>query len=187
MKRVKILGLLSVVAAALMALSGTAAATTVTSDAGTTPNLVMEAEGHVTLDNPIAKIPCASKLEGDVTSHGSGVTVGGAIDSLSFTNCTNNWHVTVLLNGSFEFHALPGGDGNLTVSGILYEATRFGITCRYSTSGTAIGTATDGEQATLDVSAAIPFHSGSGLCGSSATTLTGSYAFTSPTNVSFHS
>jgi len=183
MKYVKILGLLAVAAAALMAFAGTASATTVTSAEGTTPTLSSSAEGHVVLDNPIAKIECASAVTGKVESHGAGVTAKGNISALSFTNCTNSWHVTVVTAGSLEVHSIGSGDGTLTSSGATVESTRLGVICRYVTSSTDIGTVTDGTHATLDISAAIPFHSGSGLCGTSATTWTGSYKVNSPTNL----
>ena len=187
MKYVKILGLLAVAAAALMAFAGVASATTVTSSSGTTPKIVSAANGHVVLDNPIAKIECGSNVEGTVQTHGAGVTAGGAITALSFTGCTNSWHVTVVSAGSLEIHATSGGNGTLTSSGATVESTRFGITCRYATSKTDIGTVTAGEHAKLDISAAIPFHSGSGLCGEGATTWTGSYSVSSPTNLSIDS
>jgi hypothetical protein len=170
--------------AALMGFAGTASATTVTSDAGATPTLSVSAEGHVVLDNPIAKIECASAVTGKVESHGASVTAKGNIGSLSFTGCTNSWHVTVVSSGSLEAHIIGDGpNGTLTSSGATVEATRFGITCRYATSSTDVGRVTAGEHATLDISAAIPFHSGSGLCGSGATTWTGSYGVTAPTNL----
>jgi hypothetical protein len=183
MKYAKILGLLAVAAAALMAFAGVASATTVTSSAGTTPAISASAEGHVVLDNPIAKIECASSVSGSVTAHGAGVTASGPISALSFTGCTNSWHVTVVSAGSLEIHSIGSGDGTLTSSGATVESTRFGITCRYATSSTDIGTVTDGTNATLDISAAIPFHGGSGLCGGGATTWTGSYKVNSPTNL----
>jgi hypothetical protein len=187
MKYAKILGLLAIAAAALMAFAATASATEVTSPAGTvyTGTIVSENEnGHVILHNPISKIECASNVTGTVSTHGAGVTAGGPITALSFTGCTNNWHVTVVSGGSLEIHASGGGNGTLTSSGATVEATRFGVTCRYATNNTDIGTVTAGEHATLDISAAIPFHSGSPLCGSGATAWTGSYKITSPTNLS---
>jgi hypothetical protein len=63
------------------------------------------------------------------------------------------------------------------------ETTRFGISCRYSTNNTTIGTLTSGSPATVDLAANIPFHSGSVFCGSGATTLTGSYKLTSPSSL----
>lgn len=61
------------------------------------------------------------------------------------------------------------------------EATRFGITCRYANSQTDYGQFTGGSTATVHFAAAIPFHGGSGLCGSSAITLSGSGEGTSLT------
>ena len=188
MKYVKILGLLAVAAAAMMAFAGTASATTVTSSAGTTPTIESGAEGHAVLDNPIAKIECASSVSGKVESHGSGVTAKGNIASLTFGSpvgtCTNDWHVTVVSAGSLEIHSLGNGNGTLTSSGATVEATRFGVNCRYATNNTHIGTVTAGEHATLHIQASIPFHSGSFLCGSGATSWTGSYKVASPTNLS---
>jgi hypothetical protein len=188
MKYIKILSLLAIAAAALMALAGSALATTITaggSTYSTTGEISATAEGHVVLDNPIAKIECASGVETKkALTHGSGITASAGINILEFFNCTNSWHVTVISAGSLEIHSIGSGDGTLTSSGATVESTRFGITCRYSTNGTDIGTLTDGTHATLDISAAIPFHSGSGLCGSGATTWTGSYNVTTPTNLS---
>jgi hypothetical protein len=191
MKYAKILGLLAISAAALMAFAGVASATVVTAPAGSTYTGEIKAEnegGHVVLDNPIAKIECTSNVAGTITQHGAGVTVKGNITSLSFTNCTNSWHVTVISAGTLEAHALGGGNATLTSSGATVEATRFGIACRYSTTNTDIGTltgaATSTSHATLDISAAIPFHGGSGLCGGGATTWTGSYKVTTPTGAS---
>jgi hypothetical protein len=190
MKYAKILGLLAVAAAALMAFAGTASATTITAGGvAYTNTIAASAENHVVLDNPIAKIECASSVTGKVESHGAGLTAKGNISALSFTGCTNSWHVTVVTAGSLEIHNISGTkDGTLTSSGATVESTRFGITCRYATSNTHIGrvTATPAgapEHATLDISAAIPFHGGSGLCGGGATTWTGSYKVNTPTNL----
>ena len=168
-----------------MAMAGTAAASTLTSPAGTvyTSTISAEGEGHVVLDNPIAKIECASTVSGSVESHGASVTAGGKITSLAFTGCTNSWHVTVVSAGSLEVHATSGANGTLTSSGATVEATRFGVTCRYATNNTDIGTFTGGSPATLDISASIPFHSGSFLCGAGATSWTGSYEVTTPTSL----
>lgn len=173
----KILGLLALIVTALVALPAVAQATTVTSPTGTviTGEKEGKSEGHVVLDNPVAKIECTSELNGPIESHGSGVTAKGNVKKLSFTNCTNSWHVTAVTAGSLEAHYLSGSNATITSSGATIEATRLGVTCRYITSSTDLGMATGGNPATLDISAAIPFHSGSGLCGSSSTTFTGSY------------
>src|SRR6188472_2576566 len=132
MKYVKILGLLAVAAAALMAFAGTASATTLTSPTGTvyTGSIHAASEGHAILQNPIAKIECASTVEGTVEQHGSGSTVKGNISNLSFTGCTNSWHVTVVTAGSLELHWKAAGEGTVTSSGATVEATRFGVACR---------------------------------------------------------
>lgn len=189
MKHFKILGLLAIAAAALSMSAGAASATSLTSPAKTvyTGELKFESEGYVPIDNPIAAINCVSNAAGKVGVHGAGVTAVVPLSSLSFTNCTNSWHVTVVSAGWFEFHATSNGNGTVTWTGATIEATRLGITCRYSTSSTDIGTFTGsgtGEHATLHISAALPFHGGSGLCGSGATTWTGSYKVTTPTDLS---
>jgi hypothetical protein len=183
MKYAKMLGLLAVAAAALMAFAGTASATIITSPAGTAYTSTIKAGnagGHVVLDNPIAKIECSSSVEGKVESHGAAVTAAGKISSLTFTNCTNSWHVTVSSGGSLEIHSLGGGKGTLTSSGATVISTRFGVECRYATSNTHIGTVTGGTPATLAISASIPFHGGSSFCGEGATSWTGSYTVSTP-------
>jgi hypothetical protein len=49
---------------------------------------------HVKLANNIATIECGSTVQGSVTSHGAGVPAAGAIATLEWSGCTNNWHVT---------------------------------------------------------------------------------------------
>ena len=173
----KILGLLALVLTALVALPAVAQATTVTSPTGTvvTTNKEGKSEGHVVLDNPIAKIECASEISGPIEKHGSGVTATGVIKALTFTNCTNNWHVTTIIAGTLEAHYTSGYNATITASGTTIESTRLGVSCRYKTENTDMGTATGGNPATLDINAAIPFHGGSGLCGSEPTSMTGTY------------
>ena len=183
MKYVKILGLLAVAASALMAFAATASADTATSPTGTTytSTLSATAEGHAILHNPIEKIECASSVSGPITGHGAGKPVTGTISSLTFTGCTNEWHVTVVSGGTLSANGITGTyNADVFSSGATVEATRFGITCRYSTNNTTIGTLTGGKTATLDISANIPFHSGSIFCGSGATAWTGSYIVNTP-------
>jgi hypothetical protein len=192
MKYVKVLGLLAVAAAAMMAFAATASATTLTSPTGTvyTGAIHATSEGHAILQNPIAKIECASTVEGSIEQHGAGKTVKGNISNLSFTGCTNDWHVTVVTAGSLELHYKAAGEGTVTSSGATVEATRFGVNCRYKTENTDVGTFTDSHKtahepgkdttATMDIHGLIPFHSGSFLCGSGATTWEGSYIVNTP-------
>jgi len=191
MKYVKMLGLLAVAAAAMMAFAGTASATLITSEGSAyTGEIKAEAEGHAVLDNPISTIRCASTVAGTINSHGLGNTANGPITGLTFTGCTDDWHVTVVTSGTLEGHyvaGINGGNVTLTSSGATVEATRFGISCRYATSNTHVGLITSSvntnSTATFDINASIPFHSGSIFCGSGATSWTGSYSITSPMNL----
>lgn len=162
-----------------------ASATGITSTEGATPMIKAGGEGHVVFDNPVGKIECVSSFDAKVESHGESTTAGASMSSLSFTNCTSSWHVTVVSPGSLSIHAIGAGpSGTVTSSGATIEATAFGITCRYATNNTHVGTLTGtyvtGEEATLDLQAAIPFHSGSILCGSGTAAWTGSYKVSSP-------
>ncbi|HEU4462956.1 MAG TPA: hypothetical protein VFR75_10225 [Solirubrobacterales bacterium] len=185
MKYVKILGLLAVAAAALMAFAGTAMATTVTTTTGgaaATPTIhAVNSGGHVTLANPIANISCSSTVEGKVESHGAGVTAKGNISKLEFTGCTNSWHVTAITNGSLEVHYTSGHNGVLTSSGAKVDTTRFGVTCVYETNNTSIGTVAGGNPAVLTIAASIPINTGesSSLCGTGNAKWEGKYATTS--------
>lgn len=180
----KMIGLAAVTAASLLVFVGSASATTVTSPQGTsyTGLLKGESSGHAVLDNPIAKIECTVRIEGQIENHGPGVTAKGQGSGFIVGGCTEGWHVTTVSSGTVEAH-FSGGNGIITSSGATVEATRFGITCRYATSGTQVGVATPGSPATLHIAAAIPFHSGSIFCGTGATTGTGSGVATTPTSL----
>jgi hypothetical protein len=184
MKYVKILGLLAVAAAALMAFAGVASAdqvSTSTGGAAATPTVHATSVGHAILHNPIAKIECNSTVEGKVESHGAGKVVKGKITKLTFEPCTNSWHVTPILNGELELEATSNYNGNVYSVGTTVETTRFGITCLYATTTTTkIGTFTGGLDAKLDIEANIPFHGGSSFCGSTATAWTGTYTVNTP-------
>lgn len=191
MKHLKLFGLLVVAAASMMAFAASASATTVTDSAGgTTPTIHAVSEedavpgtNHVLLHNESANIECNSTVEGKVEKHGAGVTASGLISSLIFNNCTGGWVVTVNTKGSLEVHTTSTanhGTATLTSSGATVTAVLFGgfVTCRYRTENTHIGTVTGGNPATLKISAKIPFHGGSGLCGGETANWTGSYKTT---------
>jgi hypothetical protein len=191
MKYVKMLGLLALAAAALMALASPASATRTTFPQGELYTDVIHAhsEGHVVLHNPIAKIECTGTVSGKIESDGPGaaITAKGNVTP-SFSNCTNSWHVTTVAGGTLELHFIAHGVSTLTSNGATVESTRFGITCRYATANTHIGTLTDSstvegtatKTATIHINGAIPFHSGSPLCGSGSTQWTGAYKITTP-------
>ena len=184
MKYLKSLGLLAVAAAALMALAGTASATSVTTTTGgaasTPTGHGVNEGGHIVLANSIANIECSSTAEGAVETHGAGVEASGKLTSLTFTGCTNSWHVTVTAAGSLSVAWTSGHNGTAKSNGAKVTTTRLGVTCNYETANTDIGTITGGNPPTLDVSASIPIAAGSsGLCGSGNSKLSGSAVGTS--------
>ena len=181
MKYVKMLGLLAVAAAAMMAFAGVASATTLTSPSGTTyTGNIAASAGLTELHGEAFSVACnKSAVSGKVEKHGAGVTAGGNIGSLTFSECS--FPVTVLKAGSLEVHATSGGNGTLTSSGA--EITihgPFGINCLYKTSGTDVGNLTGGSNAKLDIdSSLIPRTGDSAFCGA-AGEWTGSYNVTTP-------
>jgi hypothetical protein len=194
MKYLKMLGLLAVTAAALMAFAGTASATTATSPKGTvyTGNLEAVAEGWLELHGTFTTIKCGeSVVKGKVEQHGSGVTTAGKISYLTFTQCNSS--VTTRKTGSLEAHATAikgtDADGTVTSTGLEIAISTSVGECVFTTNGTDIGTgtltstATTGGNATLDIkSASIPRTGGSFFCGSSGT-WTGSYKVTTPSTL----
>jgi len=128
-----------------MAFAGSASATTLTSPSGTAFTGVIEAEASFTTIHGPVDITCnRSSMAGWSQSHGSGVTAGGYLFSLTFSECNN--HVTVNSAGSLEIHGTSGGNGTVTSTGaeISVQVTSLGITCVYRTGFTDIGTLTGG-------------------------------------------
>ena len=203
MKYVKVLGLLAVASAALMAFTASASAATLTSPTGTTYTGTISASGtKPTLDGSFTTVTCLkSTVEGKVEQHGVSATVAGKISKLTFEEC--NFPVTVIKLGSLELHAInnpvagqahstcsTGNDmctGTLTSVGAeVTVATSVG-TCTFSTgAGTSVGVVTPtgdtGGTGVIDIgSSPIPRTGGNFLCGSSAT-WTGSYTVNTPHN-----
>ncbi|HEY6730525.1 MAG TPA: hypothetical protein VI039_05825 [Solirubrobacterales bacterium] len=186
----KVSALLGLAVSALLAFSATASATQVTAPAGTlyTGNLSLASQGtHIF--HAVVEVKCnKSSLVAGVSTHGSDVTANGAVSTLTFTECDQ--HVVVLSKGSLETHATSGGNGQVTSTGLTITiefTTIFGnVHCAYGTNNTPIGTLTAAAGATghavLDVSAVLPAHIGSFLCGSSME-WTGTYKVTSPTGL----
>lgn len=189
MKYIKMLGLLAVAAAALMAFAGVASATTITSSSGETPSIVATSS-HPVLHNASlgTETTCTeSTVEGKVDSHGAGAAEG-KISKLTFGNCGNS-HVTVKTAGSLSIvGAGATGNGTLTSTGaeITVTNTSVGVSCIYKTNSTHIGTVTGGTPAKLKIeSALIPRTGHSFFCGSQGQ-WTGEYTVTSPGTLSVH-
>jgi len=183
--KVKMLGLLAVAATAIMVFAASASAdylSTTTGGATAEPTIhAVNESTHVVLANSIANIECQSTTEGKPNSHGTGKPVSGPISTLTFTGCTNSWHVTVNAPGTLSVKANGVNHGGaLTSNGANVTTTRFGVTCNYETSNTAIGTVTGGSPATLHIEASIPIAAGSSfLCGSGNAKWEGAYVTTS--------
>jgi hypothetical protein len=192
MNHMKILGLLAVAAATLMAFAATASATTLTSPTGTSYTGEIHATSGETTLHGVVTVTCnSSTVAASIQSHGSSVTVSGAVTTLSFSDC--NQPLTVELNGSLIVHTdSQNSDGNATVTSngmtILIHTT-LGTTCNYRTEETDIGTLTSshntGGHAILDVDAVIFRHTGSIFCGSNAE-WTGQYTITTPSTLYVH-
>jgi hypothetical protein len=204
MKYGKLVGLLAMAAAALMAFSASAsAATTLTSPANTVLGAKAKITGksiegaiagtkHVVLTGPLGiNVQCESHVEGEVTGQNAGGTTEGKITSLAFTGCTNGYIVHVKALGTLEVHTektTANGNGTITASGTTVEVTNTPVgTCAYQTgSNLDIGQLTGSDTDPLfEITAAIPRHAGSGgaFCGSSGT-WEGKYTVTVPSSTS---
>jgi hypothetical protein len=183
MKYMKILGLLAVAAAALMAFAATASAlltdpTATGLNKGDTIHGVSEGHVLVQLGNmPLRE--CQETFTGEVTTN------GGTIGDYRFTYspCTDSWHVTETTGGALEIvgDGKAGTyDGTIYAKGMTILATRFGIECGYALSTTTkIGTFTGGNPGTMHIEANVPIHSGSAFfCGTGAGAWIGDYVTT---------
>jgi hypothetical protein len=155
MKYAKMLGLLAVAAAALMAFAGSASATTLTSPAGTTLgkgatiHASLKAETEAVLSGTI-NVKCKkSTVAGEVKTPGSETTtVSGPLSTLTFDECNPNTASTVKL-GNLEVHtegASSNGNGTLTASEVeatVLTHTILGTThCLYTAENLDIGKVT---------------------------------------------
>jgi hypothetical protein len=194
MQYVKVLGLIAF-AAALLAFTGTATATELTSSSGAmvTPFTDFESasEGHAVLDSNIGEVKCNSEITGsNLNTGGSAETVTWVITDLNFIGCTDGARVETRFVGDLEIHTQgfdTNKNGTLTSTGTEVTVELFGAHCIFGTTrgpvdiGTLTGSATTGGRATLDISASIPRVGGrsGAFCGSSSP-WTGSYIVETP-------
>jgi hypothetical protein len=186
MKYVKMLGLLAVAAAALMAFAGPASASTLTSPAGTTlatGSTIEATSSNSKLHGSFITVECShSQVKGTVSENATKnkKDAGGSISTLDFTGC--NYTVTVSNAGSLSI----ASNGTVTSTGAAITIHTSVGECVFSTSNTTVGTLTGGSGATLDInSASIPRTGGSFFCGSSGV-WTGNYTVTSPSYLAVH-
>ncbi len=151
---------------ALAPSAGATYVTTTTGGGAVTPAGQAKSEGHLSVANSIAVVQCSAEAEAKFESHGAGVTATAGLSGLTFSSCTNNWHVTTETPGSLIFHWTSGHDGVVTTTGALIKTTRFSLPCNYQTNNTQLGTFTGGSPPTVHVEASIPIAAGSSeLCG----------------------
>ena len=182
MKNAKLLGLLPVMAAALMAFAGSASAT-ITSPTGTVYNGVIHgATTNMTLHTGV-KISCKQQaFEGQVTNGGTTIP----LTAFTFGECGSDTIVTLA-----KGHLTLASDGTVTSTGLevtkLSHRTVFGFPvtqhCLLDTSNTKLGTLTEGVNPPVlhFSSASIPHLATDGACGET-TIYTGTYTVTKPTS-----
>lgn len=180
MNYLKMLGLVACITGALTIFAVPASATTLTSPAGTTYTGAIKAtSGVIELHGSFITVKCeSSSFEGNVSQHGSGVTVKIPLSFLRLFPC--NFPLTVLSYGNIEWHGT--GNGNATVTWNAFELTveTSIANCIFSGNSVDLGTFTGGSPPKFHLfSAGIPRTGHSIFCGSSGV-LTGSYTITTP-------
>ncbi len=200
MGHLKLLGLATIGAAALMALvgAGTASATVLCKNNLNTETCsepyAIGSEGTASLEKGSSAL--LTNTEGESLDTCTGSTVTGKLKSqgkekpalselttLTWSNCT--FPTKTLKPGLGELHWIKGTDnGTLTTGGVeVTMNTVFFGSCIYGlTSGTDVGTTVGGNPGSLTVNAVVEKFSGSNLACPETTKLTAKYVATSPTN-----
>jgi hypothetical protein len=171
MRYAKILGLLAMAAAALMAFTPIASATIVTSENnqqfGVGAKIEGKATGDVLIDGTSVVTCKESEIKNSINNPGdASSTVSGGINSVLFGNCGTST-VSIASTGSFEIHTdnINKNDGNgvFTASSLEITVLTHNIMgtmhCLYVTENTFIGTLRGSknrskENATLEIGSA---------------------------------
>jgi len=178
MKYVKMLGLLAVAAAALMAFAGTASAT-ITSPEGTPYDGPMSATSSNTSLDGSVDIACSSSTVSGEVNNGE---TEGEITTLDFTECGNDT-VKVVANGKLTILEKKVYSKSTVVTVTLHR-TIFGFPitthCEYATpvTKTHVGNLTGPNTISL-IGAVIPQKPTDSACGANAE-WTGSYTINTP-------
>jgi hypothetical protein len=190
MMAVKMSASVAVLLVALMGVTSTASATTLTAPQGSTftSGFRAENEGTVTFTSSFGgfgSISCTqSVLEGPISQHGSATTASIVLGKMTFTNCSGGEPTSPVANpGSLVFHYVNANEGAITSQNaqITVHKTLFG-TCVFftSSSGNFLGVLTTslktGSNATLDIKGTL-----NSACGNG--TWHGSYKVTSPSTL----
>jgi hypothetical protein len=186
MKYVKMLSLLAVAAAALMAFAGTASAAIIEDGSGTKlgSGTKIESTGtNAVLQAGFATIECShSEVDGKTSNAGgAGVPVEGSITTLAFSGC--NATVKTLKTGKLILHHTSGKNGTVTSEGAEVTVAIGSTSCVYGTpTAKDIGSLTGGSPATLNASASLTRISGGFLCANPAS-WTATYTVTTPSTL----
>jgi hypothetical protein len=186
MKHLKMIGLAVVAAMALMAITASAASATTLTTGGVATNAKESITATIAAgtsailkdSNGTTTDTCtSSEVKGETESPFTGASVGGAVKTLTFGNCS---HTTkVIANGSLSVTWTSGANGTVSSSNaeVTVVSTAFGVSaiCKTGT-GTPIGTLTgvSSGSATMDINGKISC----GILGTA--TWTGTYTVTSP-------
>jgi hypothetical protein len=182
MKYIKMLGLLVMAAAALMALAGTASATVLEGSGGNLPKgTKIEMTGtNVILKAGFATIECShSEIDGTTSNAGgAGETVSMTVSNWTIIEC--NAGVTTIRKGTTVKHHSSGSNGTWTSTEWEWTVAKNGVSCTYGTpTATSLGTLSGGSPAVLNASASLTRVSGGFLCANPAS-WTAKYTVTSP-------
>jgi hypothetical protein len=182
MRYLKMLGLIAMAAAALMAFAGSASAQTFTAPAGTeyTGSWGASLEGSIIWNLGFAEITCtAGTVAGKLTTNNN-TEASGSITSWGFSNCKEGQTVDTLNNSGTltilkSTHAVSGTGTEVTFAVA-------GVSCVYSfgSTSTPLGTASNtGSGITLKVHGTLKITLGGFLCANSGT-VAASFIFTNP-------
>jgi hypothetical protein len=145
MKYIKMLGLLAVAAAALMAFAGTASATLTNSD-GTNATTIHASSSHTQLSGSLV-VTCEESTVGSSITTNDANEASGSVSTLTFEKCGSDT-ITVLLKGTLKVTDSDGTTGTFHSSGaevtVLTHRPFIGtIHCIWDTINTDIGTFTE--------------------------------------------
>jgi hypothetical protein len=194
MKYMKMLGLLAMAAAALMAFAGTASATELysgatTQKAGTVLDFSLKSGTSTILketsppngEGETIDTCTNSTIQGKITNAGSSTTtMTGENTSITWGGCTFPTTTTKL--GKFQLHWTSGVNGTVASDqeiAVTINTIFFGSCIYAATAGTSLGTLTGGNPATFHANATVERFGESIICPKTAI-WTGTYVTTSP-------
>jgi RHS repeat-associated protein len=114
-----------------------------------------------------AVVTCTGSTASGKTSAESGATISSALESLTWTGCSQK--TETLKNGSLSIAWTSGSNGSVSSSGTEVSSVVLGSTCVYGTTeGTTLGPLVGSEEPVLTVAATIKKISGGFICPATA-------------------